>query len=275
MKASVLMLCLLSPVAQACETASLPLSGTVSVPTCSPTQNPENCIYSGKALSQYMEAVPDSDDILTIGLHTSPWRMYDGDMRILTIDELAASIKPTLDHKVKRIELIGSWTGTSPSPGKQSLATRLSNALDGFPVAGEDGFLWLKQDGTRRTTQQAFTLREGAGAYFLPKNEELLVSLAAGWFSQSQGLLPENDAVLQMRAAAGADIFMLCPDGALNGFEHAAEAGSAIAAYNAAIMRLERGGAGDRTAALALLDRGAALGDEKSMARLKLERSVK
>lgn len=74
-----------------------------------------------------------------------------------------------------------------------------------------------------------------------------------------------------MRAAAGWDVFFLCPDKALAGFERAAAKGSAIAAYNAALMRLERGREGDRTAALALLERGVALGDAKSKARLEAQ----
>lgn len=275
MRTSALLLCLLVPAAQACETSHLPLSGTATVPTCSPQQDPENCIYAGKALYQYMDALPDSDDVLTIGLHASPWRVYDGDMRILTIDELATSSRNSLNGKVKRVELIGSWTGVSPAPGTPSLAQRLSDALGGIPVTGEDGFLWLSKDGSRRATRQAFTLREGGGSYFLPKDQELLVSLAAGWFAQAEDVLPDDDANLQMLAAAGKDIFLLCPDDALVGFEHAAGIGSAIAAYNAAIMRLERGGTGDRTAALALLEQAAVLGDEKSKALLSLEKASK
>lgn len=271
MRVTALLLCLLVPAAQACENSHLPLSGTVTVPTCSPQQDPEHCIYAGKALYQYMGAIPDNDDVLTIGLHASPWRVYDGDMRILTIDELATSSRASLNGKVERVELIGSWTGVSPAPGTPSLAQRLSTALGGVPVSGEDGFLWLSSDGSRRTTRQAFTLREGGGSYYLPKDEALLVSLAAGWFAQAQDVLPENDANLQMLAAAGKDIFLLCPDEALAGFEHAAGIGSAIAAYNAAVMRMERGHAGDRTAALALLEQAAAQGDEKSKALLSLE----
>jgi hypothetical protein len=196
-------------------------------------------------------------------------------MRILAVDELVGAVRPKLNDTLERIELIGSWTGVSPAPGVASLAERVSKALDGLPVKGEDGFLWLAQDGTRRTSRQAFTLREGAGSYFLPKGSEVLVPLAAGWPAYVQDRIPEDDAGLLMRAAAGWDVFFLCPDKALAGFEHAAEKGSAIAAYNAALMRLERDADGDRTAALALLERGAALGDAKSRTRLDAERAHK
>lgn len=273
MKPALLALCLLSPAALACDTSHLSLSGTVNVPTCSPKQGATDCVYAGNAVYEYLEAVPDSDAVFTIGLQASPWRMYDGEMRILTVDDLANAVRPKLDGKVERLELIGSWTGMSPEPGLPSLADRVSKALGGFPVKGEDGFLWLAKDGTRRTTRQAFTTREGAGSYFIPSGSEVFVPLAGGWPAFVQDQIPEDDAAMLMRAAAGFDLFFLCPEKALAGFEYAAQKGSAIAAYNAALMRLERGGDGDRAAGLALLERGAVLGDPKSRERLNVERS--
>ncbi|HEY5849590.1 MAG TPA: hypothetical protein VIT62_02310 [Lysobacter sp.] len=275
MKPALLALCLLSPATFACETSHLPLSGAVSVTTCSPKQGSADCVYSGKALQKYMEAVPDSDSLFTIGLQASPWRMYDGAMRILTADDLADVVRPQLDGKLERVELIGSWTGVSPGPGVPSLADQVSKALGGFPVTGEDGFLWLAKDGTRRTTRQAFTMREGAGSYYLPEGSEVLAPLVAGWPAFVQDQIPEDDANMLTLAAAGWDVFFLCPDKALAGFEYAATKGSAIAAYNAALMRLERGTDADRAAALALLQRGAALGDDKSRMRLSVESARK
>ncbi len=272
MKPTLLALCLLSPVALACDTSHLSLSGSATAETCS-AQDSTDCVYAGKVLYEYMEAVPDSDSLFTIGLQSSPWRMYDGQMRILTVDDVADAVRPKLGGKLERVELIASWTGVPPEPGVPSLADRVSKALGGFPVQGEDGFLWLAQNGTRRTTRQAFTLREGAGSYFLPKGSEVFVSLVAGWPAYVQDQIPENDADLLMRAAAGWDVLFLCPDKALAGFERAAAQGSAIAAYNAAVMRLERGSNGDRASALALLERGVALGDAKSRARLDAERT--
>lgn len=275
MKPVLLALCLLSPAVLACDTSHLSLSGSVSVTTCSPKQGSTDCVYSGKALYEYAEAVPDSDSLFTIALQASPWRMYDGEMRILTADDVADVVRPELGDKLERVELIASWTGVSPEPGVPSLADRVSKALGGFPVKGEDGFLWLAKDGTRRTTRQAFTMREGAGSYFLPSGSEVFVPLVAGWPAFVQDQIPEGDADMLTRAAAGWDVFFLCPDKALAGFEHAATKGSAIAAYNAALMRLERGADGDRAAALALLERGATLGDAKSRARLNVERARK
>lgn len=274
MKSTLLALCLLSPAALACDTSHLSLSGTLSVTTCSPKRD-SNCVASGQALYEYMEAVPDSDEVFTIGLQANPWRMYDGEMRILTVEDVADSIRQKLEGKVKRVELIGSWTGVSPEPGVPSQAERISKALGGLPVKGEDGFLWLAKDGTRRTTRQAFTVREGAGSYSLPEGAEVFVPLVAGWPAYVQEQIPEDDANLLTLAAAGWDIFFLCPDKALDGFETAAAKGSAIAAYNAALMRLERGDDGDRAAAISLLERGAALGDAKSRARLVRERTRK
>jgi hypothetical protein len=272
MKPILLALCLLSPVTFACDTSHLSLSGSATVETCSP-QGSADCVYAGKALYDYMEAVPDSDSLFTIGLQSSPWRMYDGEMRILSVDDVADVVRPRLDGKLERVELIASWTGVSPEPGVPSLADRVSKALGGFPVRGEDGFLWLAQDGSRRTTRQAFTVREGAGSYSLPKGSEVFVPLVAGWPAFVQDQIPADDADLLMRAAAGWDVFFLCPDKALAGFERAAVQGSAIAAYNAAVMRLERGMDGDHSAALVLLERGVSLGDARSRARLDVERA--
>jgi hypothetical protein len=271
MRPAFLILCLVSHGALACDTSHLALSGTVTVATCSSQPYSPDCVYSGKALYEYMEAVPDTDSILTIGLQASPWRMYDAQMRILTVEDVADTVRPQLGE-LERVELIASWTGVSPKPAVASLAERLSKALGGFPVRGEDGFLWLAQDGTRRTTRQALTLREGAGSYSLPKGGEVLVPLVAGWPAFVEEKIPEADAELLMRAAAGWDVFFLCPDKALAGFEYAAKKGSAIAAYNAALMRLERNADGDRTLALSLLEQGVALGDAKSRVRLDAER---
>ena len=80
-------------------------------------------------------------------------------------------------------------------------------------------------------------------------------------------------AYLLIRAAAGWYVFFLCPNKALAWFEHSAAQGRAVAAYNAAIMRLERGADRGRAAAHALLERGVALGDTKSRARLDAERA--
>lgn len=263
-------LCLLAPAAFACNDVHLPLSGTVTVPACDPGRDAD-CLYAGEAVRAYLEKVPDSDEVYTIGLQASPWHLYDGEMRILTVDELATMLRPDLGGKVKRVELIGSWTGVSPAAGVPSLADRLSKALDGLPVRGEDGFLWLSADGSRHTTRQAFTARAGAGSYFVPKGQDVLVALADGWPAYVEGQIPDDQPDLLMRVGVAKDIFMLCPGEALAAYERAAGKGSAIAAYNAAQMRLERAADGDREAALKLLERGAALGDERSRKRLAEE----
>ena len=171
--------------------------------TCSPKQDSTDCIYAGQALYEYAEAVPDNDALFTISLQASPWRMYDGEMRILTADDVADAVRPKLDGKLERVELIASWTDVSPEPGVTSHADRVSMALGGFPVKGEDGFLWLAKDGTRRTTRQAFTTREGAGSYYLPNGSEVFAPLVAGWPAFVQDQIPEDDADMLTRAAAG------------------------------------------------------------------------
>lgn len=100
MKIAMLAFCLLSPAALACDTSHLSLSGTVSVTTCSSKQGSGDCIYAGQALYEYMEAVPDSDAVFTIGLQASPWRLYDGEMRILSADDVADAVRPRLSDKM-------------------------------------------------------------------------------------------------------------------------------------------------------------------------------
>jgi len=248
----------------ACET-SLPLSGTVAVPVCD--REGPGCRSATPVLYEYTQAQPDDPAIFSIALQGSPLRMYDADMRILRVEDVADLIRPGLEPKHKRVELFGSWTGTAPA-GTPSLASRLSTQLDGFPVTGKDGFLWMDSKGGMRTTRQAYTIRRGAGRYFVPTGEEVMVSLVNGWAAGLEDRFGPQDGEMMLMAGVGNDVFLLCPDGALADFEAAAEMGNAIAAYNAAQVRLERNHAGDREAALKLLERAKALGDAKAAAEL-------
>lgn len=249
-------------------TASLPLSGTISVKTCDPEAR--GCALSDKLFFEYIGRVRKDKTEVTAVAMASPWHLYDGDMRIIGVEELADKVRPLLVDPVARVRLIGSWTGVAPDKNRKSLAEQLSAALDGFPVSGMDGFLWISKDGRMRTTQQAFTIKDGIGPYGVPKGADILVSLVSGWPSEVQDFFIENkDADGVMRAGAGWEIFNLCPERALATYEIAAEMGDAIAAYNAAIIRLERNAEGDRQAALALLTQATARGDEKSRLRLQ------
>jgi hypothetical protein len=247
---------------------TLPLHGTETVPACD-SRTPD-CHPAAAKLYAYLNALAEDPAIVTIALQSSPWRMYGPDMRILTVDEAAAAIRPLLTERAKKVQFIGSWTGVAPSERHRSLAVRVSRALDGFPVEGFDGFLWIAPDGKLRTTQQAFTGRAGGGPYGVRDGEEVMVALVAGWhISVESHWVEQGNADGVLHAAAGWDVFGLCPDSALASFEKAAGLGSAIGAYNAALMRLEKGGASNRKAAHALLERAAGLGDDK--ARKKLE----
>jgi TPR repeat protein len=96
-----------------------------------------------------------------------------------------------------------------------------------------------------------------------------MCSLPVAWPAMyADELIKERDTEGVMYAGAGWDIFFLCPDKALRMFEVAAEMLNPIAAYNAAIMRLERGKEGDLQAAKALLSKASELGDKKAQARL-------
>ena len=97
-----------------------------------------------------------------------------------------------------------------------------------------------------------------------------MVSLVPGWVvGYEEDFVKKGNAKGIMHAGAGWDIFMLCPERALQSFEAAARLSDPIAAYNAAIIRIERGKDGDREAAAAFLKRAAKLGDSKAKARLQ------
>ncbi|MGH8028422.1 MAG: hypothetical protein ACREO3_00660 [Arenimonas sp.] len=255
-----------SPTFACQDTSLLGLTGSLSVKTCGISQ--PGCVYSGEALYKYMEAQPDDPDTFSIGLQTSPWRAYDGEMRILTMEEIAATVREHREPRNRKVILYGSWTGRSPSAGVESIATRLSKALDGFPVEGQDGFLWIDRTGKTRTTHQAFSVWHNTGAYAVPTGEEVMIALVEGW-KVSRDDFPADDPAFMLQAAVGSDVFKLCPEEALARFEAAAAKGSAIAAYNAALVRLERKHSGDEKAAIAFMTRAAALGDAKARAWLE------
>jgi len=258
-------LIVLAPVVDACE-ASLKLSGMIEVSNC--LHGEPGCVSAGQQLYKYTEASPDDPTSFSIALQSSPWRLYDADMRIISVEEVAKMVRSHPDPKINRVELIGSWTGVAPSAGVPSLATRLSKALDDFPVKGENGFLWMDKHGATRTTHQAFTARRGSGPYGVHEGDEVMVSLVDGWAAGMEDRIPATDGEVMLMAGVGQDVFMLCPEHALADFEAAAKMGNAVAAYNAALIRLERNEAGDRQAAERLLAQAATLGDSKSTERL-------
>lgn len=248
-----------------CE-SSIKLDGTVSVECCAPR---EKCIPAGKAVYEYTEAAKDDPSLLSISMNASPWHLYDGDMRILTIEELAAMVKPNIGNGVKRVVLVASWTAVPPDVNSNSIAQKLSHLLNDFPVSGMDGFVWIAKDGTVRTTRQAFTIKQTC-PYGIHPGDEVMVSLVAGWpIEFEENYIKKGDSDGIMRAGAGWDIYMLCPDKALQLFEAAAKLSNPIAAYNAALIHLERGKKTDLDAAIALLSQAAALGDKKAQDRVQ------
>lgn len=246
------------------------LEGVVSLEQCAAG---DSCVSATEALFQYSTKKREIDDdpsVLNLSLHSSPWRLYDVEKRILTVEEVAEMVKPFIAKGVKRIVLKASWTGVSPDRGGKSLATKLSEALGGFPVEGINGFLWIAEDGSTRTTHQAATLFEGGGPYKIRSGHEVMVSMVAGWPATLEDVfLQNNDSDGVKDAGAGWDIFFLCPDRALQAFEAAARS-NPIAAYNAALMRLERKSNGDLKAAAGLLSQAAKSGDKKAQARLAI-----
>lgn len=257
------------PAGAACK-ASLPLAGIESIKTCD--RKTERCVDAWRAVGEYAEKIDGSDDPAVLNLigDASPWRFYDGDARIITVDEMAGLIKPQLGKSIKRVALVASWSAVRPDPHTPSLKERIAKALGGFPVTGADGFLWFARDGKIRTTRQVATIMLG-GRYEIAEGGEVFVSLATGWPAHFvESLVKEKNADGILRAGAGLDVYMLCPERALQAFEYAAQLGQPIAAYNAALMRLERGAPGDLEAAKALLTRASNAGDQKAQKHLQL-----
>ena len=250
---------LLAPgVGLACDTAT-GLEGMVSIPQCDPTTS-RTCISGGEALYQATTAF-DIPDVFTIALQTSPWRMYDAEDRIVTVEEMAAVIRAKRSETDRRVHLAGSWTAARPDGGADTLVRRLSNALDGVPVDGSDGFLWLSAAGEPRTTHQAFSVWK-TGPYAVERGAEVLMPLVAGWTGDFEDrFASEGNAAAVVRAGVGHDVFMLCPQRARASFERAAGMGSAIGAYNAGLMHAD---AGDRATAIAWLEKARALGEPKA-----------
>ena len=245
------------------------LEGTLSIPYCDPEADAAKCVPGGEAVFNALEAL-DIPGEFTVGIQTSPWRMYDSDDRIVTVDEMSAVIRKQRSEKHLRVRLVGSWTAALPEGEGATLAQRVSRALEGFPVDGSDGFLWLSPKGAMRTTHQAFSVWK-TGWYHVAPGEDVMVALVPGAVAQFEEQFAEDGrAEGVVRAGVGKDVFRLCPDGALASFERAAGMGSAIGAYNAGVMHAE---AGDRDAAIKWLEKSAALGDAKAVERLAAMRT--
>lgn len=73
----------------------------------------------GEAVFNALEAL-DIPGEFTVGIQTSPWRMYDGDDRIITVHEMAAVIRKQRTEKHLRVRLVGSWTAALPEGGRHA-----------------------------------------------------------------------------------------------------------------------------------------------------------
>jgi hypothetical protein len=235
--AACLAIALLPALGHACEQAPV-LEGVLSIPQCDPAS--EECVPGTRAAHAALEAV-EIPDVFTIGVQTSPWRMYDAEGRILTIAEVAAAVRAGMPASDRRVHLAGSWTAARPDGGGDTLAHRLSVALDGVQVDGSDGFLWLSPSGAMRTTRQALSVWK-AGPYSVVRGEDVLMALIPGAMAQFEDQFAgDNNAAGVVQAGIGFDVFMLCQERALAAFERAARMGSAIGAYNAGLMHAEKG----------------------------------
>lgn len=238
----------------------LRLEGMLAVPTC--PENGEGCRYGRDAVNAYAEHIDSPPHEFSVLVASSPWRFYSGDGRILTIEALTTELRTSFKPEVREVVLYASWSGIAPEAHVRSLARQVSDALDGFPVRGLDGFMWLEPDGRVRTTQQAFSGWYTGGGYRVAPDQPVLTSLAFGEMMFYNERLREADEYgLLLHAAVGWDVHGLCPERALAEFELIAPH-HPIAAYNAALMRLASGKAEDRATALRLLEVGENAGDE-------------
>jgi hypothetical protein len=257
----------------ACEIA-VPLEQTMTtLESCDPKV--KGCRQAAELLYAYAEYKDEDATRFSVAIAGNPWRLYDGDYRILTVEELAGMIRSHPEFgAAKTVELRASWSGVRPKGSTSTLSERLSQALGGFPVEGSDGFLWAGPKDHSRSSRQAFTAYPNV--YYVREGDEVMVSAAAAIAPAfGEYLIKKDPALGYRRVGASTDIFLLCPDKALEAYESAAAHGDAIGAYNAALMRLELNGLGDREAAIALLKKAAARGDAKSADQLRKVKAAK
>ena len=269
-------LCFIAPLfpsfAQASCGHPFDVEGIITVENCDPDK--DECIDGIRAIYEYGDALDSlddgGDDVLTISIMSSPWRLYGQKMRIMRAKELATLVKSDLNDKVKSVKLYSSWSEHAHVGRSKSLSQELSEALDGLPVEGIDGFLWQNENGEYYATKQAFTVTLGRQFPYRHRvGEDLMMVLPYGAFIHAQDYFVRTKDLRGLRyAAVGWDVFILCPEKALATFELAASMSDAISAYNAAIMRLERRQDGDYEAALKLLKQAVELGDSPAEALL-------
>jgi hypothetical protein len=144
-------------------TPTLPVENVISIPLCDP--NKQTCISTPTAIARYAEAYKDNPHIFSIFAQASPWHLFDSDSRILRISEIAVMIQQKRQKSHTSVELLTDWSAVQPSRGEKSLAQKLSKELQGFPVKGQNGFVWLTKDGTIKTTRQAFTTMNSKAAF--------------------------------------------------------------------------------------------------------------
>jgi hypothetical protein len=248
--------------------SDLPVEGTLSISSCDPEL--EKCIPSEDALYNYMQKHKNDESIFSIALTTSPWRFYDRDMRIMQVEELSSMIQQKKTKVKTSIKILGSWSGVRPKKDTESLVEKLSKKVDNMPVEGMDGFLWIKPNGETYTTHQAMTLKS-SGYYDVKVGDDVMVSLVSGWPAEYETrAIEEGKAQFIFRAAVAWDTYLFCPDKALLLFEVAADLSHSIAAYNAALMRMERGQKGDIEIAKRYINLAIKLGDDKAKSLLEL-----
>lgn len=260
---------LMQEMAISCD-STIPLNGVFDLQTCD--RKIEQCVPANEALNNYLDKI-EYDDIFTVALKSSPWRLYANDGHILSVQELANMIRPKLKtmHKKHSVKLIASWSDTNSSNKNFiSLSKRLSKALDNFPVSGVDGFLWVDYKGKIHSTKQAITTWKNFIVYEVKKKGDILVPMIDGQFiSKEKYFIDHKSGIGMLHVGIGYDTFLLCSKKALKAFELSAKFNNPIGAYNAAIMHIEKGKYSDIEIAKELLTKAYNLGYTKAKHKLE------
>jgi hypothetical protein len=217
------------------------------------------CVPAGRLVHEYSTKVRERPEVYILAGNGNGWRMYDVEGMVLTAVDIADMVRadPVFASKGE-VRLMVSWAGEAPKGAKESLAQAVSREL-GRPASGPKGFLWFGPDGALRETRQEFTAYEFP--YRAKAGDWVMASTSIAMPGELVRELSTGDDVEGLRLAARSeDVFALRFDEAVKLYERAASLGDGISAYNAAVIRLQRSGPGDRLAAEVLLNRAEALG---------------
>ncbi len=230
----------------------------LAIPTCT-----AECLPAAALLHEYADAAPKIRGVYTIGVHASPWRLYDGDGRILTPHGLAQLMRSDPDLSLtKTIRLAASWSAGGWPEASPPLAQQLSNELR-RPVEGVSGFLWWGPSGPGEVTYQTST--SFMYPYRARRGEAVMASATVALSDAVLAEAERHPTGKDFRwIGVSDDVFLIRPEVALGHFRRAAELGDSVGAYDAALILLGKGAKDGTAEARRLLEQASAAGDKPS-----------